>query len=135
MGQSAFCVGVGFCWLRAASASSSEFSADDGCGYCHIEAFAGRPVCWIVGNEQPLVDASAHFGGNALSLIAHHDDAVGLYILIIDVVAIEKCAIYRNFRRQGLQQMGKGQVVDMNSGNSSHGGLHHFGRKGIGCVR
>ena len=73
---------------------SSELRTGDGGGNGDIETLSTLALVEI-GDEQPVGDPLANGLRNAITLIAHHDDAFLGECLLVDVAAIEQGAIDR----------------------------------------
>lgn len=57
--------------------AAPELGAGDGCGDGHVETVGRLASFWIVGNEQFVGDELSDGGRYAVSLVAHHNDALG----------------------------------------------------------
>lgn len=78
-------------------------------------------------------DAVGDFGGDALSFVAHDDDACRGEWGAVDVVAIEECAVDGDAGING-EVFGKRGVDDFDTGDGTHGSLDDFGVEGIDGV-
>ena len=81
-----------------------------------------------------MVDLLSDSLRDAVSFVAHHNDAVGREWLLIDVIAIEQRAIDRVGGWKGLEEPDEVSIYYMYVRKTSHRCLNHFGTVGIGCV-
>ena len=73
-------------------ASSSELGTGDGGGNGHVKTL-GTWALMEIGDKQTMSDTLAYGLGDAVALVAHHNNAVFGKGLLVDIVAIEQGAV------------------------------------------
>ena len=93
------------------------------------------------GDEQSMGKERAYGLGDAVTLVAHHDDGLGRKVGSIDILAVE----YRATNGQRMpslsvflgepgEEFGKITIINIYTRDAAHRGLHHLGTPGVGGV-
>ena len=85
-------------------------------------------------DEQTVGDMLAHGFGNAITLIAHHNDAVLGKGLLVDVVTIEQGSVDGEVLWQLVEKLDQVSINNMYVRKASHRGLYYFGIVSIGRI-
>ena len=112
---------------------ASEFRAGDGGGNGYVQALC-RVALAEAGNEELTVHPPTDGLGDAVSLVAHHDDALLGEWLLIDILAVKERAIDGIIGRQRRKQLVKVAIKNMYARNAPHRGLDGLGVIGIGRI-
>ena len=78
-----------------------------------------------------MCDAQTYSIADAITLIAHHYDALLRKLLGIDIVAIEESAINGEFIGKTIKEQLWIDIFNMYAGDTAHRGLNHFGIPGV----
>ena len=79
-------------------------------------------------------DELAYGCRDAVTLVAHDDDAMVCKLLAVDVVAVEQCAIDGEVGWQTLEQWLERLVGQSDTSDAAHGGLYHLRTICIGGI-
>ena len=123
--------------MTGASPSSStlpaaELGAGDGGGNGDGEALGGLAGRVVVGDEQLVGDELANGWGDAVALVAHDNDALVGELLLVDVLAVEQCAVDGTVVL--AQQCFEVGIDEVDVSQGTHRGLHHLGIVAVGSV-
>ena len=80
-----------------------------------------------IGNQQLMCDTGAYSIADAITLVAHHYDALLRQLLSVDVFSVEECAINRETVWKTIKERLRIDIYNMYAGYAAHRGLNHFG--------